>query len=141
LRHRLEPGRKARDGERDSAEEQQGEIEQLSEQHAFLHGVDQRRDNAAQRSEREQAQADEDEQGNRLRGPRSSQEPVGQRNHEGDVRQLQGQRGYNAGNDNLSGPNRRDLETAEDILLAILHGSHPHAEQACAKHTQAQHDV
>ena len=65
---------------------------------------------------------------------------MGQHDHEDDVRYLQRQRGHHAGDDNLSGPDGRDLKTAENILFAILHGAHPHAEQAAAQHTQAQHD-
>ena len=57
-----------------------------------------------------------------------------QYDHEGDVGHLQSERGHQAGNDNLSGSNGRDLKTAKDILFAILHGAHPYAKQATAEH-------
>ena len=53
LCHGLEPNGKDHDRNRDSAQKQHGEIEKLDYKRAFLHGVDQRRDDAADGSERQ----------------------------------------------------------------------------------------
>lgn len=73
--------------------------------------------------------------------PRGVEKAVGQEEYEGHVRNLQSHNSHQTGDQDLARPDGRDLKTAENILLAVLHGAHAHAEQTAAEHTQAQHQA
>src|SRR5262249_35137672 len=138
LGEHLQPIRHQRYGNRRAAQKQHGHVEKLPDDLSLLHGINDRSNNVADGAERQQPERNEQEQRSEPIRHGHSIHTIGKNDQKSRQRQVIQQRNDERGNQYRSRPQRRDLETAQDVLLSIHDGNHRRAEKTGAEDAKRQ---
>ena len=135
----LQPTRKNGDRDGRAAEEEHPHVNRLDQDHRFLGRIHHCGDDQSDRTHRERADADENEEGKKIWRHVHAVKSIGQKERNDDARQIKNETGDHRRHQQRHRCYRCHFVAAKHVRFALLHRAHPGAKKSVSENSNRRH--